>query len=148
MDDPKACKNPAAVNALLREVDCHVGRRLRVGRLMAGLSQTELGSAIDTVFQQIQKYENGSNRIPASALFRLAQALKVPVSFFYEGLPEDGSAGGGDAEAVALDPLKNDLQLLPRRESIELVRSYSRIRDPRLRRGIYQLIRSMNADRP
>jgi transcriptional regulator with XRE-family HTH domain len=146
MNDPKACKNPAAVNALLRQVDCHVGRRLRLRRLMAGLSQTELGSALDTVFQQIQKYENGSNRIPVSALFRLAQALKVPVSVFYQGLPEGGSAGG-DEEADTPDPLKSDLQLLPRRESIELVRSYSRIRDLRLRRGIYQLIRSMNGDR-
>jgi transcriptional regulator with XRE-family HTH domain len=148
MDDPKACSNPAAVKALLRQVDSHLGQRLRLGRLMAGLSQVELGKAVDTVFQQIQRYENGSNRIPVSALLRLAQNLKVPVSFFYEGLPRDGSARGAAKANAAGDPLEGDMEWRTRRETIGLIRSYSRIRDPRLRRGIFQLIRSMNGDRP
>lgn len=148
MDDPKACNNPAAVKALLRQVDSHVGQRPRLGRLMAGLTQAELGKAMDTVFQQIQKYENGSNRIPVSSLFRLAQSLKVPVSFFYEGLPKGGSARGAAKADAAGDPLKGDMEWRTRRESLELIRSYFRIRDPLLRRDIYQLIRSMNGERP
>jgi transcriptional regulator with XRE-family HTH domain len=139
--------DPAIGDTLLKQIDIHVGRRLRHGRLMSGLSQTEVGKAMGTVFQQIQKYENGSNRIPASGLFRLAQILRVPVSFFYEGLPEDESASGDAKADTAYDPLKSDVELLPRRETIELIRSYFRIRDPRLRRGIYQLMRFMNGDR-
>jgi Helix-turn-helix. len=97
-----------------------------------GLSQGQLGEAIGLTFQQVQKYERGANRVSASMLYRVAQILDVPVSFFFDALPEETamqpSSGGGDT--------------LARRESLELLRHYHRIADGE-RRRIYDLIKAM-----
>lgn len=74
-------------------VDGHVGQRLRTRRTLLGMSQEKLGEAIGLTFQQVQKYERGSNRISAGTLYRLGQVLDVPVSFFFDGFEEDGGQG-------------------------------------------------------
>ncbi len=126
-------------------IDIHVGSRVRLRRNLLGMSQTKLGQAIGIAFQQIQKYERGVNRIGASRLFNLGRALDVPVSFFFEDLSP--AAAGGDkrrtrslseATAAALDP-----DLLSKRETMGLIRAYYRVKDPKLRRYVLDLIKAL-----
>ena len=79
-------------------VDIHVGSRVRLRRILMGMSQSKLGKALNITFQQIQKYERGANRIGSSNLYRLSQILDVPVSFFFDGMPKDmaGEMASGD----------------------------------------------------
>ncbi|HUS52877.1 MAG TPA: helix-turn-helix transcriptional regulator [Thermohalobaculum sp.] len=104
-------------------IDVHVGDKLRQRRWMAGITQQQLGDSVGTKFQQIQKYESGANRISASRLWDIANALDVPVSFFFEGL--DGQiAETSEATATTL----ND------KEAISLVRVYSGIPEEQRRK--------------
>nr|WP_209880702.1 helix-turn-helix transcriptional regulator [Azospirillum soli] len=82
-------------------IDVHVGQRLRIARTLRGLSQGDLGAAIGLTFQQIQKYERGSNRISAGTLFRLGNALDVPVSYFFDGAGEAGPNVAAGLDGVA-----------------------------------------------
>jgi len=112
-------------------VDIHVGARIRLRRILLGQSQGDLGQAIGLTFQQIQKYERGTNRVAASTLHRLAQILDVPISFFFDCLPDDKAAHvSRDAETV-----------LTRRESLELLRNYYRLPTP-VREQVSALIRA------
>ncbi|MBC7908370.1 MAG: helix-turn-helix domain-containing protein [Rhodospirillaceae bacterium] len=112
-------------------IDLHVGARVRLRRIMIGLSQQALGQMIGLNFQQIQKYERGFNRISASTLHRLAEALDVPVSFFFDALSE------GPAK-----PADNGLI---RREGLDLLRHYYRIDVP-TRKQVYDLVKAMGRD--
>lgn len=109
-------------------VDIHVGQRLRHRRWLSGMTQQQLASAVGIKFQQIQKYESGANRISASRLWDLSNALGVPVSYFFEGL--DG--GRGTAAAPSLPGSQTDL--LSDKETIELVRAYYSIEETPRRR--------------
>jgi transcriptional regulator with XRE-family HTH domain len=91
-----------------RPVDIHVGARVRLKRQMLGMSQTELGDAVGITFQQIQKYEKGSNRIGSSRLQQLADTLDVPVSYFFEGLPGNGSGRKKDERDEAFTAFLTD----------------------------------------
>ena len=82
-------------------IDRHVGSRVRMRRMLAGISQEKLGDALGLTFQQVQKYEKGSNRISASRLQQIAKMLGVPVAFFFEGAPAGETTGGGFADALA-----------------------------------------------
>lgn len=126
-------------------IDIHVGSRVRLRRTLLGLSQEKLGEALGLTFQQVQKYENGANRISASRLYALSRILDVPVAFFFEGMPSDISGSGGKSdpgtakqqkEAPAKDPLT-------KRETLELVRAYFRITDPTLRKRMFDLVKSV-----
>ncbi|MBC7954221.1 MAG: helix-turn-helix domain-containing protein [Rhodospirillaceae bacterium] len=112
-------------------IDIHVGARVRMRRIMIGLSQQALGHAIGLNFQQIQKYERGFNRISASTLHRLAEALDVPVSFFFDALSE-GPARAADNGLI-------------RREGLELLRHFYRLDVP-MRKQVYELVRAMGRD--
>jgi len=126
-------------------VDIHVGSRVRLRRTLLGLSQEKLGEAVGLTFQQIQKYERGANRIGASRLFEFSRILDVPVSFFFDDMP-DASAGAegqaawglGDQSQSSLDP-----DPLTRRETLELVRAYYRIGDPQVRKRLFELAKSL-----
>lgn len=110
-----------------------------------GLSQEKLGEAVGLTFQQIQKYERGANRIGASRLFEFSRILDVPVSFFFDDMPEsDRNSEGQLAWGVADQPqapLEQDP--LSRRETLELVRAYYRINDPQVRRRLFELAKSL-----
>lgn len=107
---------PAEASKGKHPVDLHVGKRLRHRRWMIGMTQQQLAGAVGIKFQQIQKYESGANRVSASRLWDLSQALSVPVSFFFEGLEGHGqSTDTGDT----LSP-----DLLADKETLELVRAY------------------------
>jgi len=126
-------------------VDIHVGSRVRLRRTLLGLSQEKLGEAVGLTFQQIQKYERGANRIGASRLFEFSRILDVPVSFFFDDMPdlmsseEAQSAWGlSDQPHSSLDP-----DPLTRRETLELVRAYYRIGDPQVRKRLFELAKSL-----
>lgn len=115
-------------------VDIHVGTRLRLRRMLLGMSQTDLANALSLSFQQVQKYESGANRIGCSRLFRLSQALDVPVGFFFDDM------NPGLAESQS-----NFVASESGREGLELMRNYHRITDPAIRRSVYDLAKSLAA---
>jgi transcriptional regulator with XRE-family HTH domain len=133
-------------------IDVHVGSRIRLRRTLMGMSQERLGEALGLTFQQVQKYERGVNRVGASRLFDLSRVLDVPISFFYDDMPESlASVYGGQAGAPA--PRRtvgfSDLQdgfsddALNRRETLELVRAYYKITDTAVRKRVFDLIKSL-----
>jgi transcriptional regulator with XRE-family HTH domain len=119
-------------------VDVHVGKRVRHRRWMVGMTQQQLGEIVGIKFQQIQKYETGMNRISASRLWDIAQALGVSISFFFEGFDEEQAAQ--TAQAVEVDQ-KGDL--LADKEALELVRSYYAIPEAQ-RRRLFDLARVLS----
>ncbi|MBM3482932.1 MAG: helix-turn-helix transcriptional regulator [Alphaproteobacteria bacterium] len=130
-------------------VDIHVGRRLRLRRTLLGYSQEKLGSLLGLTFQQVQKYERGTNRIGSSRLYKISSVLDVPVSYFFEGFEE---AEGGVAKAalpsgLAEEPAPFEASPMDRRETLELVRAYYRIEDPLVRRRVFELIKSLGPAR-
>jgi transcriptional regulator with XRE-family HTH domain len=124
-------------------VDQHVGSRVRLRRMLLGMSQERLGQSIGITFQQVQKYEKGVNRIGASRLLRISEILDVPVQFFFEEAPHvDGRRAPGMAEA---DSETFILEFLNSREGIELNRAFVKIADPKVRRSVVNLVRSLSA---
>ena len=120
----------------LNEVDVFVGQRLRELRMLAGLSQSDVASALGLAFQQLQKYERGFNRVSASRLFKLAQFFRVPVSVFFEGLEERHAA----QEAGTAGPQAEETEgTLRSREALMLARYFQNIRDPQIRGAIREL---------
>jgi transcriptional regulator with XRE-family HTH domain len=114
-------------------IDKHVGGRVRMRRLELDMSQQELGRSLGLTFQQVQKYEKGTNRIGASTLQRIGKTLRVPVSFLFTGAP-----GGFEGEAAETpDTL---LELLGTREGQALVAAFSRITNVNLRRSFVNLL--------
>lgn len=125
-------------------IDRYVGARIRGRRLGLRISQTKLGQAIGVTFQQIQKYESGTNRVGASNLFRIAKALGVDVSFFFEGLPAEDALETGNvfSPGFADVPMPEfDSDPMTSRESFELMHNYFRIFDPQVRKRLFGLVR-------
>lgn len=125
-------------------IDVHVGGRVRLRRMVLGMSQEKLGERLGLTFQQVQKYEKGVNRIGAGRLYDLSNVLGVPVQFFYDDAPASTASGelmpGGFAER----PEENDVvDFLSTREGLELNKAFIRIADPRLRRSVLDLVRSI-----
>jgi len=121
-------------------IDIHVGQRVRARRTMRGMSQSKLGKAINTTFQQVQKYEHGTNRVSASRLHRLSQVLDVPISYFFDEMPDEisGSRAPGLSKYPGFigDPLA-------KRETQELVYAYYRIPGLKLRKRIRELVKGL-----
>lgn len=127
-------------------VDIHVGARIRLRRTLLGMSQEKLGEAIGLTFQQVQKYERGANRVGASRLYDLSRVLEVPVSFFFDDMPEEVSSISVHERremSESPDPFDNDP--MNRRETLELVRAYYRIVEPNQRKKVFELVKSMGA---
>lgn len=126
-------------------IDVHVGSRVRLRRMLIGMSQEKLGELLGLTFQQVQKYEKGTNRIGASRLYQIAQFLGVPVQFFFEDLTDD-MAKGRPEEASGFgerDAAPYVMDFVSSAEGLELNRSYSRISDPRVRKRILELVRCL-----
>jgi len=125
-------------------IDIHVGSRIRLRRNMLGLSQEKLGESLGITFQQIQKYEKGTNRVGASRLQAIASILSVPVSFFFEDAPgQDGAPAGGFAEDSSTSFV---VDFLNSAEGIQLNRAFARITDVRVRRKIIDLVKVLASD--
>lgn len=140
-----------ALNKSPDPVDVHVGRRLRLRRTLLGMSQEQLANAVGVTFQQIQKYERGSNRVSASRLYDISKVLGVPVAFFFEDIGEDVTSvrkapvvpevTGGLSEpampAYEQDPLQKN-------ETLELIRAYWRLPTERVRKRALDLLKSLS----
>lgn len=125
-------------------VDTHVGSRVRLRRMLLGMSQERLGNAMGLTFQQVQKYEKGVNRIGASRLFHISRILDVPVQFFFEEAPQlDGLAVTGMAEPESETFI---LEFLNSREGLELNRAFVKIGDPKVRKSVVDLVRALRAN--
>ena len=122
-------------------VDVYVGARLRLRRTMLGMSQSKLGDLLGVTFQQIQKYEKGSNRISASRLQQTARVLEVTPGYFFEGAPAT-SAEPSFAEELSQSYI---IDFLASTEGLQLNRAFMRVRDPRVRRRIVDLVISLAA---
>ena len=141
-------------------IDAHVGARIRLRRTLLGMSQERLGEALGLTFQQVQKYERGVNRVGASRLFDLSRVLDVPISFFFDDMPETLATSYG-GQTGPLGPRRNFAfaesqdsfgtmtsmaggdEAMSRRETLELVRAYYRITDPAVRKQVFDLIKSL-----
>ena len=122
-----------------KRIDAHVGRRVRLRRTLLGMSQTALGQAVGITFQQIQKYERGTNRIGSGRLFQLAEVLDVRVPFFFDSMPEEVADRRQDVSADQGVGSEGDRML--RREILELVRAYYGISDPGVRKHAREFVK-------
>lgn len=118
-------------------VDLYVGSRVRMRRLMLGMSQTKLADTINLTFQQVQKYEKGTNRMGASRLTQIAQVLQVPVSFFFEGAPSELALATG---AAAVSPTAYVSEFVSSRDGLALTKAFVGIKDAKLQRRIVNLV--------
>ncbi len=135
MADQKKKPNP---------IDIHVGSRVRLRRTMLGMSQEKLGEHLGITFQQIQKYEKGTNRIGASRLQHIARVLKTPVAFFFEDAPGSSTpAQKGFAEG---DPTNYVVDFLSSSDGLQLNRAFVKIKDPKVRRKIVEMVRALAND--
>jgi transcriptional regulator with XRE-family HTH domain len=130
---PKKIANP---------VDVQVGSRVRLRRMLIGMSQERLGELLGLTFQQVQKYEKGLNRIGAGRLFDIARILGVSIDYFYEGLI--GTSNRGFSENDASPPV---MEFMSSPEGLQLALGFSRIRDPKVRKRVLDLVRSLAEDK-
>jgi len=132
-------------------VDVHVGLRMRQRRTLLAMSQSKLGDAVGLTFQQIQKYERGSNRIGSSRLYEFAKVLDVPVAYFFEEMPSNALSGrpmsgrGRKGFGEAGTPFEEEKDPLIKRETLELVRAYYKIREARVRKRIFEMVKAVGA---
>ena len=124
-------------------IDIHVGTRIRLRRTMVSMSQEKLGEALGITFQQVQKYEKGTNRVGASRLQNIAAILNVPVSFFFEDAPGDKA---GAANEMAESGSNYVVNFLSSSEGLQLNRAFVKVSDPKVRRKIIDLVKSLADD--
>jgi transcriptional regulator with XRE-family HTH domain len=118
-------------------IDRHVGSRVRMRRVLLGMSQEKLGEALDLTFQQVQKYEKGTNRIGASRLQQISKILQVTPSFFFEGTPQDETTMVGFAEDSSSEYVVDFLSTV---EGLQLNKAFARIKSPKIRKKVVDLI--------
>ena len=131
---PKKAPNP---------IDKHVGSRVRMRRMMLSMSQEKLGDALGLTFQQVQKYEKGTNRIGASRLQQISLILQVPVAFFFEGAPNVPGQPDGLREAPSPAYVSD---FLATSEGLALTKAFTRIKEAKLRRRIVDLVEQIAGD--
>ena len=131
-------------------IDRHVGSRVRMRRVLLGMSQEKLGEALGLTFQQVQKYEKGTNRIGASRLQQISQTLNVPPAFFFDGAPtvHEGRNAEEPARGFAEDSNSSTfvLDFIATAEGLALNKAFARIQDPKVRKRIVDLVNSLAGD--
>jgi transcriptional regulator with XRE-family HTH domain len=118
-------------------IDKHVGSRVRMRRMMLSMSQEKLGGALGLTFQQVQKYEKGTNRIGASRLQQISHTLQVPVAFFFEGAPSVHPQSDGMSETPSPTYVSD---FLATSDGLALTKAFMEIKEPKLRRRIVDLV--------
>ena len=116
-------------------IDAQVGNRVRIRRMLIGMSQEKLGDLLGLTFQQVQKYEKGVNRIGAGRLFEIARILGVPIDFFY-----DGVASSAENLASATPPV---MEFVSSGEGLQLSLAFMKIKDPKVRKRVLDLVKSL-----
>lgn len=141
---------PAGRPGVPNPIDIFVGERMRMRRITMGLSQQKLAAMLGLTFQQIQKYERGANRLSASRLWDLHDVLEVSIDYFYEGMSEAIADNSPRLRAGVEDTVVPDVNIEPdpmaKRETLELARYYHSITDPKVRRAVFDLVRSQSLD--
>ncbi len=128
-------------------IDVHVGQRIRQRRALLGLSQEKVAEGLGLTFQQVQKYERGTTRVGSSRLFDLTRILGVPISYFFEEM-EAGVADKSPSRLMGVTEVKMPAYAaepnpLGKRETLDLVRAYYQIADPRVRKRIFDLTKAV-----
>src|SRR5579862_9896647 len=121
-------------------IDVLVGSRVRIRRMLVGMSQERLGDLLGLTFQQVQKYEKGVNRIGAGRLFEVARILGVPIDYFYEGAT---ALAGGFSDGEASPPV---MEFVSSGEGLQLSLAFMKIKDPKLRKRVLDLVKQMAED--
>jgi transcriptional regulator with XRE-family HTH domain len=147
MRKPRKSSGRMASKGFPNPVDVHVGQRIRQRRTLLGMSQQKVAEALGLTFQQVQKYEWGTNRVSSGRLFELARILNIPIPHFFEGM-EAGVADKSPSRLMGVTESKmrtyvSEPDPLAKRESIDLVRAYYQIADPRVRKRIYELTKAV-----
>jgi transcriptional regulator with XRE-family HTH domain len=124
-------------------IDKHVGSRVRMRRMMISMSQEKLGERLGITFQQIQKYEKGTNRIGASRLQQISSVLGVPVEFFFEGAPVPDGGGGAFSESASPAYVSD---FLATSDGLSLTKAFMKVKDPKVRRRIVDLVEAIAAE--
>jgi len=122
------------------DIDVHVGKRLRMRRTMMGLSQEAVAKAVGITFQQVQKYEKGSNAMNSRRLYEFSRFMNVPVAYFFESLEQPSSATSGFSEGAAD---KFDHKRVSDRESLEMMKAFKRIKEQVIRKRLADLVRAV-----
>jgi transcriptional regulator with XRE-family HTH domain len=133
-------RNSVMIKKAPNPIDKHVGSRVRMRRMILQMSQEKLGDALALTFQQVQKYEKGTNRIGASRMQQIAQVLQVPVSFFFEGAPGASVAQDGELSSPSFVS-----DFLASADGLALSRAFTRLKDAKLRRRIVDLVEEIAA---
>ena len=123
-------------------IDVQVGTRVRLRRMLIGMSQEKLGEMLGLTFQQVQKYEKGVNRIGAGRLFQVAHILGVPIDYFYEGVNGMGEGAPGFAEPGGSSPPV--MEFLSSGEGLQLSLAFMKIKDPKVRKRVLDLVKSLS----
>jgi transcriptional regulator with XRE-family HTH domain len=124
-------------------IDKHVGSRVRMRRMMINMSQEKLGEKLGITFQQIQKYEKGTNRVGASRLQQIANVLGVPVGFFFEGAPSVESSSGGFTESASPAYVSD---FLATSDGLALTKAFMKVSDSKIRRRIVDLVEAIASE--
>ena len=124
-------------------IDKHVGSRVRMRRVLIGMSQEKLGEALGLTFQQVQKYEKGTNRIGASRLQQISTILGVSVSFFFDGAPGEDAAKAGLSDSGSSAYV---VDFLSTTEGLQLNKAFVRIKDPKVRRRVVDLVATLSGN--
>ncbi|MEM6781275.1 MAG: helix-turn-helix transcriptional regulator [Pseudomonadota bacterium] len=137
-------KNPSGKKGRASSIDEYVGARLRQRRTLLGMSQEKLADAVGITFQQIQKYENGANRVSAGRLYEFSNILEVPVNFFYENMQsmneKVGAMGMAESGQAGFETQED---LVNRKETIDLIRTYYQIENEEQRKDLLKMIKTM-----
>jgi transcriptional regulator with XRE-family HTH domain len=124
-------------------VDIQVGNRVRIRRMLIGMSQERLGDLLGLTFQQVQKYEKGVNRIGAGRLFEVSRILGVPIDFFYEGIGDQLAGNRGFAESETSPPV---MEFVSSGEGLQLSLAFMKIKDAKVRKRVLDLVKSLSED--
>jgi len=126
-------------------IDIHVGARVRLRRMMIGMSQEKLGESLGLTFQQVQKYEKGANRIGASRLLTIASILDVPIEFLFEDMPKSVTATlpSGPASSKSDDDVAPVMEFVASREGLDLNSNFSRIESPAKRKALVDFVKTL-----
>jgi transcriptional regulator with XRE-family HTH domain len=120
-------------------IDAQVGNRVRIRRMLIGMSQEKLGDLLGLTFQQVQKYEKGVNRVGAGRLYEISRILGVPIDFFYEGVAA-AAEPGGFAESRNAPPV---MEFVSSGEGLQLSLAFMKIKDPKVRKRVLDLVKSL-----
>jgi transcriptional regulator with XRE-family HTH domain len=124
-------------------IDKHVGRRVRMRRKMLAMGQTQLAEALGLTYQQVQKYEDGTNRIGAGRLQQISDILQVPVAFFFEGAPNASAPHGSNGSALSMAQIDD---FVSNSDGLRLIGAFMRIDNAAVRRRIVMLVQEIAGD--